>query len=292
DLMRHTSGLAYEFFVESPAIRQAYHDAKVFSFDQSLSDMVTKLAQVPLAHQPGTFWEYSMSTDVLGRVVEVVSGMALDQFVEERIARPLRLTTTGFAVSEAQAGSVALPQIDATTGKRPAMMVENATVKPKWLSGGGGMFSTAEDYARFAQMLLNGGELDGVRLLSPKTVTLMTSDHLPPGVQYNASLVARLQDAAPTPEMGQGFGLGFKVRKVEGRNPLPGSVGDFGWSGIYGTLFWVDPKEKLVAVLMVQNGTDATGVANSRRNRHEMRELVYQALLPLSEATHLGLSSK
>jgi CubicO group peptidase (beta-lactamase class C family) len=292
DLLRHTSGLAYEFFVESPAIRQAYHDAKVFSFDQSLAEMVTKLAHVPLAHQPGTFWEYSMSTDVLGRIVEVASGMALDQFVEERIAKPLRLTATGFSVSGAQDGSVAQPQIDASTGKRPAMMVENATAKPKWLSGGGGMFSTAEDYARFAQMLLNGGELDGVRLLSPKTVTLMTADHLPPGVQYNASFIARLQDMAPTPEMGQGFGLGFKVRKDEGRNPLPGSVGDFGWNGIYGTLFWVDPNEKLVAVLMVQNATDATGVANSRRNRHEMRELVYQALLPLPQTASVGLSSR
>jgi CubicO group peptidase (beta-lactamase class C family) len=120
----------------------------------------------------------------------------------------------------------------------------------------------------------------------------MTVDHLPPGVQYNASFIARLQDMAPTPEMGQGFGLGFKVRKEEGRNPLPGSVGDFGWNGAYGTLFWVDPKEKLVAVLMVQNGTDATGVANSGRNRHEMRELVYQALLPLSETAYVGMSSK
>jgi CubicO group peptidase (beta-lactamase class C family) len=292
DLMRHTSGLAYEFFVESPAIRQAYHDAKVFGFDQSLAEMVTKLARVPLAHQPGTFWEYSMSTDVLGRIVEVVSGMALDQFVEERITKPLRLTATGFSVSEAQGGNVAQPQIDATTGKRPAVMVENATIKPKWLSGGGGMFSTAEDYSRFAQMLLNGGELDGVRLLSPKTVTLMTADHLPPGVQYNASFIARLQDMAPTPEMGQSFGLGFKVRRDEGRNPLPGSVGDYGWNGIYGTLFWVDPREKVVAVLMVQNGTDATGVANSRRNRHEMRELVYQALVPLPATASVGLSSR
>jgi len=290
DLMRHTSGLAYEVFVESPWIKQAYHDAKVFDFDQSLAEMVTKLSLVPLAHQPGTVWEYSMSTDVLGRVVEVASGMTLDAFVEERITKPLHMTATGFSASGD--GSLALPQIDATTGKRPAMMVENPTVKPRWLSGGGGMFSTAEDYARFAQMLANGGELDGVRLLSPKTVALMTSDHLPPGIQYNASFIARLQDMAPTPEMGQGFGLGFKVRKEEGRNPLPGSVGDFGWNGAYGTLFWVDPKEKLIACLMVQNSFDATGAATSRRLRHEMRELVYQALLPLPETAYVGSSSK
>jgi CubicO group peptidase (beta-lactamase class C family) len=290
DLLRHTSGLAYGAYVENPQIKQAYADAKVFDFDQSLSEMVTKLANLPLVHQPGTVWEYSMSTDVLGRIVEVVSGMALDQFVEERIAEPLRMTATGFSVSEAQGASVAEPQVDAATGKRPTM--RNPTTKHKWLSGGGGMVSTAEDYVRFAQMLLNGGVLDGARLLSPKTVSLMTADHLPPGVGYNTNFISLVQDMAPTPEMGQGFGLGFMVRKEEGRNPLPGSVGDFSWLGAYGTYFWVDPKEKLVACLMVQNATDATGIATSRRTRHEMRELVYQALTHVDEPQYVGSSSK
>jgi CubicO group peptidase (beta-lactamase class C family) len=288
DLLRHTSGLTYGFSVEDPSIKQAYQDANVAGFDQSLADMVTKLAKLPLARQPGTAWEYGMSTDVLGRIVEVASGMELDQFVQERIAKPLNLTGTGFSVSQSQADRVAEPQVDPATGKKPAVGAGNPTIKPKWLSGGGGMMSTAEDYVRFCQMLLNGGELDGVRLLSPKTVALMTSDHLPPGVTYNPGFIALVQDMAPTPEMGEGFGLGFLVRKDVGRNPLPGSVGDFSWAGAYGTYFWVDPREKLVATLMVQNGFDERGLAKSTHDRHEMRNLVYQAVTVPTEASNAG----
>ena len=278
DLLRHTSGLIYEFFAEDPVVKQAYVDAKVFNFNQSLAEMVTKLSRLPLAHQPASTWDYSMSTDVLGRIVEVASGQSLDEFVAERIAKPLKLANTGFSISEAQARSLAEAQVDPATGKRPAMIVDNLTTKPKWLSGGGGMVSTADDYLRFCQMLLNGGELDGVRLLSPKTVSLMTSDHLPPGVAYNTTFTALLLDQAPTPEMGEGFGLGFLVRKEEGRNPLPGSVGDYSWSGAHGTYFWVDPKEKLVAVLMVQNAFDQGGLVKTTHYRHDMRYLVYQAV--------------
>jgi CubicO group peptidase (beta-lactamase class C family) len=285
DLLRHTSGLAYEFFVESESLKKAYTNAGVFNFDQSLKEMVTKLAKLPLAQQPGTTWEYSMSTDVLGRIVEVASGMELDQFVEARIAQPLKLASTGFYVEEGQAGNIAEPQVDPATGKRPGMIVDNLTKKPKWLSGGGGMVSTADDYLRFCQMLLNGGELDGVRLVSPKTVALMTSDHLPPGVGYNASFNALLQDMAPTAEMGQGFGLGFLVRKEAGHNPLPGSVGDFSWAGAHGTYFWIDPKERLVAVLMIQNPFDPQGLARSAQYRHELRYLVYQALIAPAEGS-------
>jgi CubicO group peptidase (beta-lactamase class C family) len=285
DLLRHTSGLTYEFFADDPAIKQAYTDAKVFNFDQSLAEMVTKFSKLPLEHQPGTAWEYSMSTDVLGRLVEVVSGMGFDQFVQERIAKPLNLAATGFSVDQSQAGNIAEPQLDPATGKKPGMIVDNLTTKPKWLSGGGGMVSTADDYVRFCQMLLNGGELDGVRLLSPKTVALMTSDHLPPGIAYNPGFISLLADQAPTAEMGEGFGLGFLVRKQDGRNPLPGSVGDFSWSGAHGTYFWVDPKEKLVAVLMVQNPFDSQGLAKSAHYRHEMRYLVYQAITGPLEAS-------
>ena len=288
DLLRHTSGLTYEFFADDSSVKQAYQDAKVFNFDQPLTDMVTKLAKLPLVHQPGTAWEYSMSTDVLGRIVEVASGTGFDQFVQERIAKPLNLTATGFSVSQSQAGNLAEPQVDPATGKRPAMIVDNLTNRPKWLSGGGGMVSTAEDYARFCQMLLNGGELDGVRLLSPKTVELMTSDHLPPGITYNPGFIALLQDEAPTPEMGEGFGLGFLVRKEVGHNPLPGSVGDFSWSGAHGTYFWVDPKEKLVATLMIQNPFDEKGLAKSAHYRREMRNLVYQAVTVSTEASSAG----
>jgi CubicO group peptidase (beta-lactamase class C family) len=292
DLLRHTSGLAYLFDVQDPLIRQAYQDAKLADFDQSLANMVTKLAKLPLVHQPGTAFEYSMSTDVLGRIVEVVSGTALDQFVQERIAKPLNLTATGFSVSQSQASNIAEPQVEPATGKRPVMVVENLTNRPKWFSGGGGMVSTAEDYARFCQMLLNGGELDGVRLLSPKTVELMTSDHLPPGVTYNPGYVAAVQDIAPTPEMGEGFGLGFLVRKEVGHNPLPGSVGDFSWTGAHGTYFWVDPKEKLVATLMVQNPFDEKGWAKSSHYRREMRDLVYQAVTVSAEASNASSATQ
>jgi CubicO group peptidase (beta-lactamase class C family) len=287
DLLRHTSGLTYVFSVEDSSIKQAYLDAKVSDPDQSLADMVTKLSTVPLVSQPGSAWEYGMSTDVVGRVVEVVSGESLDQFVQERIAKPLNLTATGFSVSQSQAGNIAEPQVDQASGKRPAM-ADNLTNRPKWLSGGGGMLSTAEDYVRFCQMLLNGGELDGVRLLSPKTVAFMTTDHLPPGISYNAGFIGLLGDLAPTAEMGEGFGLGFLVRKNVGHNPLPGSVGDFSWAGAYGTYFWVDPREKLVAALMMQDPFDAKGLAKSSHYRHEMRNLVYQAVTVSADPSGLG----
>ena len=277
DLLRHTSGLVYPFFAEDKAIVQAYFGAKIYDYGQSLAEMVTKLSKLPLAHQPGTTWDYSMSTDVLGRIVEVVSGMTLERFVQQRVAEPLHLTATGFAVSQSQASDLAEPQVDPTTGKRPPMIVDPAN-KPRWFSGGGGMVSTADDYLRFCQMLLNGGQLEGARLLSPATVALMTSDHLPPGVAYNPIVVGLLQEQAPTAEMGEGFGLGFLVRTRAGRNPLPGSVGDFSWDGAHGTYFWVDPKEKLVAVLMLQNPLDGLGRLTSIHYRHEMRYLVYQAI--------------
>jgi CubicO group peptidase (beta-lactamase class C family) len=292
DLLRHTSGLAYLFDIQDPLIRQAYQDAKLGDFDQSLADMVTKFAKLPLVHQPGTAFEYSMSVDVLGRVVEVASGTAFDQFVQERITKPLNLTSTGFSVSQSQASNIAEPQVEPATGKRPAMVVDNLMTKPKWFSGGGGMVSSAEDYVRFCQMLLNGGELDGIRLLSPKTVELMTSDHLPPGVTYNPAYVAGVQDIAPTPEMGEGFGLGFLVRKDVGHNPLPGSVGDFSWTGAHGTYFWVDPKEKLVATLMVQNPFDDKGWAKSSHYRREMRNLVYQAVTVSTETSNAGFPTQ
>ena len=177
DLLRHTSGLTYGVFGKS-LVKQKYNDANLFDANQTLAEFTSKLAKLPLAHQPGTMWDYSMSTDVLGRVVEVVSGMPFDQFVAERITKPLGMSSTGFYVTGEDIGRIAEPQIDPETQKRPAVI--DVTKRPNWLSGGGGMVSTAADYMRFTQMLLNGGVLDGTRLLSPKTVAFMTSDHLPP----------------------------------------------------------------------------------------------------------------
>jgi CubicO group peptidase (beta-lactamase class C family) len=270
DLLRHTSGLVYGAFGTS-LVHHAYNSANLFDPSQNLAEFVTKLSRLPLAHQPGTAWEYGMSTDVLGRIVEIASGMPFDRFIEERIAKPLAMPDTNFYLSLAQAPRVAEPQIDPTTGKRPGALVENLTKdKQKWFSGGGGLLSTAPDYARFCQMLLNGGELDGIRLLSPKTISLMTSDQLPSGIPRFAGF----EDLNPSPEMGQSFGFGFAVRTDAGRNALPGSVGDFFWAGIYGTYFWVDPQEKLFAVLMVQMPFEQSGYY-----RHTLRELVYSALI-------------
>jgi CubicO group peptidase (beta-lactamase class C family) len=273
DLLRHTSGLTYGIFGKS-LVKQAYLGANLFDPTQTLAELVAKLAKLPLAHQPGTTWDYSMSVDVLGRVVEVVSGTSLDQFIAERIAKPLGLSDTAFYVAADKLGRLAEPQADPTTGLRPP--VSDVTHKPSWPSGGGGMVSTAADYARFSQMLLNGGELDGVRILSPRIVAYTTSDQLPPGVGISPTMLQIFDPLAlaPTARSGQGFGLGFMIRTQEGRNPLPGSRGEFFWNGIWGTAFWVDPKEQLVAVLMVQ-----LPPVLGPHYRSLLHGLVYQALV-------------
>ena len=265
DLLRHTSGLTYGIFGSS-AVDELYKKSNFFAA-KSLAEMVATIASLPLAHQPGEAWEYSVSTDVLGRIVEVVSGMDLDRFVAERITGPLKMRDTGFYLSAAQAARLAHGASGTmTSGADP-------TKRPAVLSGGGGMLSTAGDYARFCQMLLNRGELDGARILSPKIVALMTSDQLPPATDRHTPVATLLDSFGPTPEMGTSFGLGFAIRMDAGRNPMPGSVGDFSWAGIYGTYFWVDPQEKLVTVLMIQVPM-TTNVPYWRQTR----TLVYQAL--------------
>ena len=265
DLMRHTSGLTYGLFGNS-AVDQMYRKANIFGA-KSLAEMVKTIAGLPLLHQPGEAWEYSVSTDVLGRVVEVASGMDFDSFIQERITGPLKMSDTGFWVKPAAISRLAKPDAQSS------LPFADATQKPAILSGGGGMFSSAGDYARFAQMLLNGGELEGVRILAPKTIALMTSDQLPPTTERHTPVAMILGPFGPVPEMGTSFGLGFAVRVDAGRNPLPGSVGDFSWGGITGTLFWVDPKEKLVAVQMVQAPQAALGAI-----WRQARTMIYQAL--------------
>jgi CubicO group peptidase (beta-lactamase class C family) len=273
DLLRHTSGLTYGIFGKS-LVKQAYNEANLFDRNQTLVEFVSKIAKLPLAYHPGTTWEYSHSTDVLGRIVEVVSGVTLDQFVADRIAKPLGLSDTGFYVTPEKLGRIAETQIDPTTGKRwPTFDI---TSRPNWLAGGSGMVSTASEYVRFAQMLLNGGELGQVRLLSPRTVSFMTSDHLWPGVAFSPVTLNLFEPLgiAPTPKVGQGFGLGFVVRTQEGRNPMPGSPGEYFWAGIWGTAFWVDPKEKLITVLMMQ-----AAPLQARYYRSLIRNLTSQALI-------------
>ena len=270
DLLRHTSGLTYATFGDS-AVQMIWRDAQLMTEDQTNAELVTKLASLPLMFEPGTTWEYSMSTDVLGRVVEVVSGRDLADFIDTRICRPLELRDTGFAATGERAARLAEPQTDAATGQRPPM--RDPTRPGRWASGGGGAVSTAADYARFCQMLLNGGELDGTRLLAPKTVALMASDHLPPGCSYGDTARPRFGALAPIPEMGYGFGLGFAVRTDAGRCPLPGSLGEYFWGGVLGTSFWIDPVEQLVVVAMM--------TAPERRlyYRHLLRPLVYGAVI-------------
>jgi len=274
DLLRHTSGLVYGPF-GNMLVHQAYNQANLFDPGQTLAEFVTKLSKLPLAHQPGSTWEYGMSTDVLGRIVEVVSGMPFDRFLEERITKPLRMPDTAFYLNPAQMARTAEPQVDPATGKRPEVgeVADLTREKVKWFSGGGGMVSTVSDYARFCQMLVNGGELDGVRLLSPRTLAVMTSDQVPPDAARVGMLPAT-QDLSPLPELGQSFGLGFAVRTAPGHTAVSGSVGDYFWAGALGTYFWVDPQEKLYAIMMLQMPFVEAGPY-----RRAFRETVYGALL-------------
>ena len=266
DMLRHTSGFTYGFFGKPTLVKQAYLSANLLDPRQTLAEFVTKLSKLPLAYQPGTTWDYGVSADVLGRVVEVISGSNLDQFVADRIVKPLGLSATGFYVTKENAARIAEPQIDPATGKRPPM--PDLANRPNLMSGGGGMVSTAPDYVRFATMLLNGGELEGVRLLSSRTVAIMTSDQLPRDVTPSPVGVA----LGITPQDGTSFGLGFSVRTKQGQ--IPGSPGTFGWPGIYGTSFWVDPKEQLIGIAMLQ-----VPPSQEARYRLLVRNRVYQALV-------------
>lgn len=258
DLMRHTSGIAYDFFGKS-LVKDQYKANKVDDWDQTNAEFLQRLAKVPLHHQPGSTWEYSLSTDVLAALIERISGEPLDRFLEARIFKPLGMKDTAFQVEPAKHARIAeaLPTDRFATG----LHWEQVRSVRKRLSGGAGLVSTAEDYFRFAQMLLNGGELDGVRLLARKTVEYMTADHL-----------AGVRGPAYSPGAGYGFGLGVAVRNASGESNTPGSVGDFYWGGYSGTYFWVDPKEKLVAVWMMQS------VANRVYYRNLYRTMVYSAM--------------
>ncbi len=268
DLLRHTSGLSYAHLA-GPLLKQSYEAAKLLDENQTGAQMTAKLSKLPLAYQPGSTWQYGMSTDVLGRVVEIVSGVELDQFIGDRICKPLGLADTSFGPIDA--GRAAQPQIDPASSKRPPM--RDTGIRPNWISGGSALLSTASNYVRFCQMLLNGGELGGTRLLSQATVALMTSDHLTPDTQRSPSTPLLFGALAPTPELGLGFGLGFAIRTHSGRNPLPGSVGDYSWSGVSGTYFWIDPQQQLIAVLMMQ------APLQRLHYRYLIRTLVYQAIV-------------
>jgi CubicO group peptidase (beta-lactamase class C family) len=269
DLLRHTSGLADSSPGDHPVLA-AYRASGARDRGISMEEMSRRIAALPLMHQPGTTWEYSWSTDILGRLVEVASGMDLDSFIRQRITGPLGMPDTGFVAPAAAADRLAQPQRDPATGQRPAMF--DPLQRPGWFSGAGGMVSTARDYARFSQFLLNKGELDGTRLVSRKTIELMMSDQLPPGVATRDVVPARFGPLATRPETSHGFGLGFAVRTSIGPSPLPGSVGNAFWGGAQGTFFWVDPQEQMFVVLMMQSPSARLPF------RVQLHQLTYQAL--------------
>lgn len=267
DLLRHTSGLTYRDRAPGAAYK-AYPGSSVSaSVKMGREEFLDAIGKVPLVFQPGKVWEYGFSTDMLGLIVEAVSGRTLGAFLTERLWQPLGMADTGFELTEATRGRYAhaLPNCP-ITGQ--SQTVHHATGQAtKWESGGGGAVSTAADYLRFTQMLLNGGILAGTRILGRKTVELMRADHLGPEIENRITTM----DAACN---GYGFGLGFAVRKAAGVPALLGSAGDYYWSGVYGTYFWVDPREELSVVFMAA----APGLIRLRY-RQMMRNLVYQALV-------------
>jgi CubicO group peptidase (beta-lactamase class C family) len=262
DLLRHTSGFVYGSFTPNAHVKDLYARANVNWAGLTPAQQVENLGKVPLAHQPGTTWEYSLSTDVLGRVVESVTGTTLGRFLDERLFRPLTMADTGFVVAPDKRMRLAEPLASDRAGS-PIKLLD-VTVAPLNDAGGAGAAGTALDYARFLQMLANGGRLDGRRLLAPTTVRLMTSDHL-----------GDIKPAHALLPVGYGFGLGFAVRRADGLNGNYGSAGEYTWGGAGGTTFWVDPKEQLVAVLMTQ----AQFGPWQREFKDLFRQLVYQAIV-------------
>ena len=264
DLMRHTAGFTYGQFGDS-LVQKEYVQANLMDPQQTNAEMVAKLARIPLSFQPGSTFEYGMSIDVLGRLIEIVSEQTLDRYFEEHITGPLGMRDTRFEIPPAEFDRLARPH------RKPPY---DPTQAPRWFSGGGGLASTAGDYSRFSRMLLNGGELDGVRLMSRKTVEMMRQNQLPNDVDFGTH-TPELGLAAPLPRLGQGYGLGLGMRMQLGLSGAPGSVGDFYWGGASGPYFWVDPAENLVVVFMLQE----LDVQRRTRYRPLLRALVYQALL-------------
>jgi CubicO group peptidase (beta-lactamase class C family) len=246
DLLRNTSGLVYASpdyadpgFVNT-AIHVLYGVKAPFRRDKPIAPFVASLGTLPLLHQPGEVWEYSVGFDVLGRVIEVVSGQPFDQFLQSRLFAPLHMVDSGFSVPADK-----LARLVAVPGTQPPSLSDGDVGKRQtFFSGGGGIVSTVPDFLRFCQMLLNGGELDGVRILKPETVRLMTTDSLPPDIHIAG------HEAGPA--FGTGWGLGFAIRSNPDFSLIPGAVGSFNWQGSWGTFFSVDPAQKLILVLMMQ----------------------------------------
>ena len=246
DLLRNTSGLVYGVAdyadpgFGNAAVHLLYGARAPFWRDKPIASLVASLGKLPLLHQPGQVWEYSLGYDVLGRVIEVVSGQTFDQFLQSRLFAPLHMVDSGFHVPEDK-----LNRLVAVPGAQPPPLSDGDVGKPQtFFSGGGGIVSTVPDFLRFCQMLLNGGELDGVRILKPETVRLMMTNSMPSGIHFAG------HEAGPA--FGTGWGLGFAIRTNPDFSWIPGAVGSFNWQGSWGTFFSVDPVEKLVLIMMMQ----------------------------------------
>jgi CubicO group peptidase (beta-lactamase class C family) len=274
DLLRHTSGLTYGFQHRSN-VDAAYRERKIEGWHGSLDldGFVAALADIPLEFSPGTAWNYSVSTDVLGLVVQRVSGLALDRFVETRIFGPLGMADTSFSVPADKAHR--LGDAWAFEAGKGRVMYDPAaksgwSVPPRLLAGGAGLVSTSADYHRFCTMLLNGGELGGARIVSRKTIELMTANHLPGGAdltQMSRSLFSEAVNA------GQGFGLGFAVNLDPAKTMLPGTKGEYYWGGMFSTAFFIDPVERLHMIFMAQLMPSSTYPI-----RRQLKTLIYSAL--------------
>jgi CubicO group peptidase (beta-lactamase class C family) len=263
DLLRHTSGLTYGFYGDS-AVRKLYAQADLFNGDVDNAEFAERIAALPLAEQPGTLWDYGHSTDILGRVIEVVSGQSLFQFEKQKLLDPLGMTETAFDVADAaKQPRIAEPMPDDRLIS-PIAGIRDPMVRRHWESGGAGMVGTIEDYARFAQMLLNGGTLDGRRYLKSETIALMTSDHIGPETR-----IAR--DYFYFPGATSEFGLGFAVRTSTPPN-TSWPIGEYRWDGAAGTFFFIDPKDDMFVIFMVQTPSERG------RIQLALKTLIYQAL--------------
>lgn len=284
DLFTHTSGLTYAWMGRHP-VDTLYRQRRV-DRGQTLESFVDLLADIPLLFSPGTEWSYSVATDVLGRLVEVISGKPFDEFLAEEIFAPLGMTDTAFFVDDDRAdrfaANYAVPALspfglpEGAEGYDIALIDESGPDspqrrKPRFLGGGGGLMSTMADYHRFTQMLLNKGELDGARILGRKTVEYATSNHLPGGVD----LAAMGQEVfSETNYNGVGFGLGFSVVLNPSESQMISSPGAFAWGGAASTLFWIDPVEELTVIGLTQ-----LMPSSAYPIRQELRQLVYSAIV-------------
>jgi len=261
DLLRHTSGLTYGFYGEN-AVRKLYANSDIYGGDFDNATFAERIARLPLAKQPGTQWDYGHSTDVLGRIIEVISGQTLYQFEKQRLLDPLGMSETAFFVADAaQRPRIAEPMPDDRV--TPVAGIRDSTLPRRWESGGAGMVGTIGDYARFAQMLLNGGTLDGKRYLKAETIDLMASDHIGPETKI-------AHEPFYFPGDTSGFGLGFAVRTVVPAN-ISWPLGEYRWDGAAGTSFFVDPRDDMFAICMVQ------APSQGGRIQFELKTLIYEA---------------